>query len=615
MCLVQGDSPTGKILKRQGYTEVKVVGEGAHGRAVLVEDEHGDRLVCKLIDVGEASPEEVDTVTKEAKLLASMKHPYVVKYHSTFTDSGWYGIVMDFCEGGELAEQIRNRRDDGETPFPEEQILRWITQAALALKHVHGKRILHRDLKPANFFLSKDGRNLRLGDFGIAQTLGITKAWAKTLIGTPYYLSPEAVLGKRYRWPADIWSLGCILYELCALKVPFSSQNMPVLMHRIVNGTLPEVPGHYSDFTRQLCADMMNRDPKARPSAAKILQYPQIQQVMKEMLREAQELRGQGLGPAPPLQLDAPEAEALQPKGAPPPPPSPIPPVPDKPAAVLDDVTPVPPAAAGMAAVPPDATTPSSDGAYRSPCSRATSKEGSDCRYKVGDHVELCSSVKGVGILEEWVPSVVIEADHEGRLLVGDGLRGEWLNRDEQISRVRPRAHSEGNGRSARPLHRPSAPPAGTLRRPRRAASHGPLKQAGGWSPSCSPTRVVLPALSKCPPYGAGAFHSPAAAGAVVTRSVPVELRQRRSARSIDNCTGPPTLSSPAASRSPCSCPALMVDSQDSSRSPKWAESPGCSKDTFGGAGVVRRLPRLGLGDPFCRPSLVAAAALMIAGV
>ena len=84
------------------------------------------------------------------------------------------------------------------------------------MKHVHDRKILHRDLKSQNVFLTKKGL-VKLGDFGIARVLSNTKSRAKTVVGTPYYLSPEIIESSPYNFKSDIWSLGVLLYEMCAL--------------------------------------------------------------------------------------------------------------------------------------------------------------------------------------------------------------------------------------------------------------------------------------------------------------------------------------------------------------------------------------------------------------
>lgn len=274
------------ILQKNGFKEVRRIGEGAFGQAVLVEDEQGSKLVCKMVDVREASPKEVQETLKEAQLLASFKHPFIVDYRSNFLDGGYLGIFMAYCEGGDLATQISLARD-AQRRIAEPQILRWMTQALLALKYIHDKHVLHRDLKSGNFFLSKAG-NLKMGDFGIAKVLSSTQAIARTAIGTPYYLSPEVCQEKPYAWPADIWAMGVILYELCALKLPFDGgSNMVVLVQSIIRGTAPPLPEEYSTFIRGLCTEMLNKVPAKRPTAGAILSRGPLQSIVQSFFEEA----------------------------------------------------------------------------------------------------------------------------------------------------------------------------------------------------------------------------------------------------------------------------------------------------------------------------------------
>merc|ERR1719181_1076385 len=194
---------------------------------------------------------------------------------------------MDYCEAGELGKKLQEAKKSRQS-IPEDQVLRWLTQAILALKYIHDKHILHRDLKPGNFFISKSG-SLKMGDFGIAKVLECTIAQARTQIGTPYYLSPELCQERPYTTPSDIWAMGCILYEMCALKVPFDAESIPKLVNNIVRGRIPTVPSTYSKFVQQLVTEMLNRDPNKRPGCDEILQKPEIQAVVRSMVAEAQE--------------------------------------------------------------------------------------------------------------------------------------------------------------------------------------------------------------------------------------------------------------------------------------------------------------------------------------
>merc|ERR1719221_1687765 len=197
---------------------------------------------------------------------------------------------MDYCEGGDLTSQVEAARKV-KRYIQEAQVLRWITQALLALKYIHDKHVLHRDLKSGNFFLSRAG-NLKMGDFGIAKVLGSTCAVAMTQIGTPYYLSPEVCQDKPYAWASEIWAMGIILFELCALQLPFganSGQNMIALVQAIVRGPTPHLPEEYSEFVRRLCHDMLNKNPGLRPSAGAILARPELQVIVQGFFEEARQ--------------------------------------------------------------------------------------------------------------------------------------------------------------------------------------------------------------------------------------------------------------------------------------------------------------------------------------
>ena len=145
-----------------------------------------------------------------------MRHPYIITYKESFMDKRCLCIVMDYADGGDLYTKIANQKKIGKVCYSEDQILDWFVQMALAIKHIHDRKILHRDLKSQNIFLTKKGM-IKLGDFGIARVLSDTRSKAKTVVGTPYYLSPEIIQSQPYSFKSDIWSLGVLLYEMCAL--------------------------------------------------------------------------------------------------------------------------------------------------------------------------------------------------------------------------------------------------------------------------------------------------------------------------------------------------------------------------------------------------------------
>uniref|UniRef100_A0A672I3X0 non-specific serine/threonine protein kinase n=1 Tax=Salarias fasciatus TaxID=181472 RepID=A0A672I3X0_SALFA len=263
------------------YEKVKQIGEGSFGKAILVKSKlDGHQYVIKEISISAMSSKERRESTKEVAVLANMSHPNIVQYKESFEEAGCLYIVMDYCEGGDLFRKINSQEG---VLFQEEQILDWFVQICLALKHVHDRKILHRDIKSQNIFLTRDG-TVQLGDFGIARVLNSTVEFARTCIGTPYYLSPEICENKPYNNKSDIWALGCVLYEMCTLKHAFEAGNMKNLVLKIICGSYPPVSTHYSQDLRALLRQVFKRNPRERPSVNAILAKPFLSWRIKKFL-------------------------------------------------------------------------------------------------------------------------------------------------------------------------------------------------------------------------------------------------------------------------------------------------------------------------------------------
>lgn len=189
---------------------------------------------------------------------------------------------MDYADGGDLSDKIKEQRG---RPFSEQYILDMFTQLCLGMKHVHDRKIIHRDLKGANVFLTKKGV-LKIGDFGIAKVLSHTIQKARTMVGTPYYLSPEIVQSKPYNVKTDIWSMGVMLYELCALRPPFDAPSIHLLSMKIVRGVYNPIPSSFSPEIKSLIKQMLEVRPEMRPDVNKILKMPVVQKRIKNYLSE-----------------------------------------------------------------------------------------------------------------------------------------------------------------------------------------------------------------------------------------------------------------------------------------------------------------------------------------
>lgn len=126
---------------------------------------------------------------------------------------------------------------------------------------------------------------VKLGDFGIARVLSNTKSRAKTVVGTPYYLSPEIIKSESYNFKSDIWSMGVLLYEMAALQPPFNAQSLHQLAQRIIAGQYSPVPSLYSKDVSNLIAMMLQRDPTRRPTVHQLLAVPCIEQRITRFLK------------------------------------------------------------------------------------------------------------------------------------------------------------------------------------------------------------------------------------------------------------------------------------------------------------------------------------------
>ncbi|XP_036760759.2 serine/threonine-protein kinase Nek3-like isoform X1 [Manis pentadactyla] len=250
-----------------GYFVLRVIGEGSFGRALLVRQESSNQMFAmKEIRLPKSSSYTQNS-RKEAVLLAKMKHPNIVAFKESFEAEGHLYIVMEYCDGGDLMQKIKHQKGK---LFPEDTILNWFTQMCLGVNHIHKKRVLHRDIKSKNIFLSQNGK-IKLGDFGSARLLSHPMAFACTYVGTPYYVPPEIWENMPYNNKSDIWSLGCVLYELCTLRHPFQANSWKSLILKICQGSVSPVPSHYSCELQHLIKQVFKKNPSQRPSATTLL--------------------------------------------------------------------------------------------------------------------------------------------------------------------------------------------------------------------------------------------------------------------------------------------------------------------------------------------------------
>lgn len=181
---------------------------------------------------------------------------------------------MEYCGCGDLSAKVERYKKRRQL-IEETVIWRYLIQSLKALEYLHAKGICHRDLKGANAFIAEDG-SIKIGDMNVSKKFGKGGGNLKTQIGTPYYMSPEIWQNKIYDSTCDIWSLGCMLYELCALRPPFLGNDLPGLKRSILSGRYPSIASKYSSELHRVIGQMLTLNPRQRPTAADFLKLKEI---------------------------------------------------------------------------------------------------------------------------------------------------------------------------------------------------------------------------------------------------------------------------------------------------------------------------------------------------
>mmetsp|Transcript_17715 Transcript_17715/g.48191 ORF Transcript_17715/g.48191 Transcript_17715/m.48191 type:complete len:502 (-) Transcript_17715:93-1598(-) len=269
---------SGASVSLDDFKQMSLLGEGAYSAVYKVQRlADGEIYALKKVKLPSLSDKEKQNALNEVRLLASVQDKYIIAYKEAFFDdkTRCLCIVTECADGGDLMHQITKCQKE-RTHLKEVDVWRYLHGMCTGLKALHDMRILHRDMKCANVFLhhEQDGMIAKLGDFNVSKVA--KRGLCMTQTGTPYYASPEVWRDMPYDAKSDMWSLGCVLYEMVALRPPFRAEDMEGLYRKVLRGQYPRIPPQYSHDLADVVSALLQVNPRHRPSIDQLMQMPAL---------------------------------------------------------------------------------------------------------------------------------------------------------------------------------------------------------------------------------------------------------------------------------------------------------------------------------------------------
>lgn len=216
---------------------------------------------------------------REIEIMSYLSHPHVnlfifqvIKTIETFVDNDIKCIILEYAEFGTLEDYLKK------TPIlSNEEIGSYVAQIADGIRYIHKMHVIHRDIKTANIFMfAPNAALVKLADFGISKILE-PKSLTSTMVGTPYYLSPETISAQPYGYPSDMWSFGCLIYEILEGRLAFSGSSFAEVIGSVCSVTYEEMVGtHYNPKWRDIVQSLLTYDPDQRPTIDELCENPLI---------------------------------------------------------------------------------------------------------------------------------------------------------------------------------------------------------------------------------------------------------------------------------------------------------------------------------------------------
>ena len=256
------------------YVVLERLGHGGMGAVYLARDESLGREVAvkvlrPLIAVGDPTPDMVERFRREARAIALLTHPSIVRIYDQGLEGGVPYLVMELCAGRTLSDRIK-----AEGPLPVREVRTLGIQIASALGAAHAAGVVHRDVKPSNVLQAGEGA-WKLADFGIAHTSDSSLTITGQFLGTPAFAPPEALHGKPSGTAGDVYSLGATLYAALVGEPPFGDANLAQVAVSIATRRAAPIAERRADVPASVAAAVeraLSPAPEARPSAAELAQ-------------------------------------------------------------------------------------------------------------------------------------------------------------------------------------------------------------------------------------------------------------------------------------------------------------------------------------------------------
>ncbi len=230
----QPDAGSKPVKMIGGYVIERKLGSGAMGDVYFGRHaETGREAAIKTMAMGKEFEADIledvkSRFLREAKITERLSHPGIVAVYGSGEEYGLTYIAMEFLKGKDM---LAYTRPINLLPVPE--VLDIIARVAEALGYAHERNVVHRDIKPENIMYDPAGNTVKVMDFGISRVIDDSRTTTGMVLGTPYYMSPEQLRGKKIEGPSDLFSLGVSLYELLAGRLPFPGDSVGDVMYRI----------------------------------------------------------------------------------------------------------------------------------------------------------------------------------------------------------------------------------------------------------------------------------------------------------------------------------------------------------------------------------------------